>query len=289
MRVLVTGAGGHLGSAIVPELLANGHQVVGLARSERAAAVVRATGADVRRGDVNQLDPAVVAEVDAVIHLAYDHEAVMAGEYAAAATADLAVVRAFGDALAGTGKTFIGIGLGGVEHPRAAIANEILTFADRGVRPLLIAVPQVVHSELDRGGFVPTLIGIARATGVSGYVGATRWPAVHTLDVARLYRLALEQAPSGSQLSAAADEGVAVRDIATVIGRRLGVPTVEIPAAEAAQHFGGFAPLLSFDNPTSSAATRELLGWKPERPDLLTDLESGHYFGSGRDGDDVGR
>jgi nucleoside-diphosphate-sugar epimerase len=289
MRVLVTGASGHIGSAVVPELLAAGHEVVGLARSEAAAAAVGAMGAEVRRGDLEDLDGLreAAADADAVIHLAFDHHRMMlAGDFAGAAAVDLAAVRAFGDALAGTGRTFIGIGM--VREgddpfsasPRAATGRVVVELAERDVRSVLVAVPQVVHSRRDQHGFVPTLIAIARGAGVSGYVGegANRWPAVHTLDLAVLYRLALEKAPAGSQLHAAAEEGVPVREIAEVIGRHLGVPAVSVPAEQAADHFKSFAPFITFDNPTSSAGTRELLGWQPARPGLIADLDEGHYF-----------
>jgi nucleoside-diphosphate-sugar epimerase len=185
--------------------------------------------------------------------------------------------------LAGTGKAFIGIGLGNAvtPNPRSAVAREVAGFAGRGIRSVLVAIPPVVHSTRDRAGFVPTLIQIARATGVSGYVGdgASAWPAVHTLDLAGLYRLALEQAPAGTQLIAAAEEGIAVREIAGTIARHLGIPAVSIPAEQAAAHFGPFGAIMTLGlPPLSSDATRELLDWKPERPGLLADLDEGHYF-----------
>jgi nucleoside-diphosphate-sugar epimerase len=196
---------------------------------------------------------------------------------------DLATVGAFGDALAGTGKAFIGIGLGNAvtPNPRSAVAREVAGFAGRGIRSVLVAIPPVVHSTRDRAGFVPTLIQIARATGVSGYIGdgASAWPAVHTLDLASLYRLALEQAPAGTQLIAAAEEGIAVREIAETIARHLGIPAVSIPAEQATAHFGPFGAIMTLGlPPLSSDATQELLGWKPEHPGLLADLDEGHYF-----------
>ena len=295
MRVFVTGASGHIGSAVVPELLQAGHEVVGLARSETSAAAVKALGAEVRRGDVDDLDGLrkAASDADAVIHLAFNHDAVFAGDLAGAAAADLAVVRAFGDALAGTGKTLIGVGMtragdevGGAAgaavdaNPRSAVSREVAGLAERGVRSLLVAIPPVVHSPRDQHGFIPTLIGIARGAGVSGYVGdgGSRWPAAHALDVGRLYRLALEKAPAGAQLYAAAEEGITVREIAETIGRHLGVPAVSIPAERAADHFRSFALFMTLDVPMSSARTRQLLDWKPEHPGLIADLDQGHYF-----------
>jgi nucleoside-diphosphate-sugar epimerase len=292
MRVFVTGASGHIGAAVVPELLQAGHEVVGLARSEASAAALTAMGTDVHRGDLDDLDGLreAAANADGVIHLAFNHDAVFAGDLASAAAADLAAVQALGDALAGTGKTLMGVGMGrtGTEdgdealdsNPRSAVARTVAGLAERGVRSLLVGIPPVVHSTRDKIGFIPTLIGIARGAGVSGYVGngANRWPAAHVLDVGRLYRLALEKAPAGSQLHAATEEGITVREIAETIGRHLGVPTVSIPAEQAADHFKFFAPFMTLDNPMSSARTQQLLDWKPEHPGLIADLEQGHYF-----------
>ncbi|MBD3004973.1 SDR family oxidoreductase [Streptomyces sp. 5-10] len=291
MRVFVTGASGHIASAVVPELLQAGHEVVGLARSDASATAVKALGAEVRRGDIDDLDGLreAAADADAVVHLAFNHDAIPAGKFADAVAADLAVVRTLGDTLADTGKTLIGVGLtptGDAErdaaiaaNPRSAVSRALHDLTERGVRTVLVAIPPVTHSTRDRGGFIPTLIKIARDTGVSGYVGdgTNRWPAGHTLDVGRLYRLALEKAPAGSQLYAAAEEGITVREIAETIGRHLNVPAVSIPAERAADHFTGF-PFITMDITMPNADTRQLLGWEPVHPGLIADLDDGHYF-----------
>ncbi|MFE2180473.1 SDR family oxidoreductase [Streptomyces sp. NPDC059455] len=291
MRVFVTGASGHIASAVVPELIQAGHEVVGLARSDASATAVKALGAEVRRGDLDDLDGLreAAADADAVVHLAFNHDAIPAGKFAEAVAVDLAVVRTFGDALTGTGKTLIGVGLthtGDAQrdaaidaNPRSAVGRAINDFTERGVRTVLVAIPPVTHSTRDRTGFIPMLIKIARDTGVSGYVGdgANRWPAGHTLDVGRLYRLALEKAPAGSQLYAAAEEGITVREIAETIGRHLNVPAVSIPAERAAEHFTGF-PFITMDITMPNADTRRLLGWEPVHPGLIADLDNGHYF-----------
>jgi nucleoside-diphosphate-sugar epimerase len=294
MRVFVTGASGHIGSAVVPELIQAGHEVTGLARSDASAAAVQAMGADVYRGDLSDPDGlgGAVAAADAVIHLAFDHAMMMGGDFGGAVAADLAVVQALGDALAGTGKTFVGIGMAptgdtrrdaAIEaNPRSAVTRAIAGFSDRGVRTILVAVPPVTHSSQDKIGFVPTLIGIARDKAVSGYVeaGTNHWPAVHTLDLAVLFRLALDQAPAGSQLFGAAEDGIEVREIAATIGRHLGIPAVSIPADQAADHFKAF-PFITMDVTFPGAVTRELLGWEPTRPGLIADLDEGHYFAAG--------
>jgi nucleoside-diphosphate-sugar epimerase len=291
MRVFVTGASGHIGSAVVPELIQAGHEVTGLARSDTSAAAVKAMGADVRRGDLGDPDGLreAAAGTDAVVHLAFDHDTMVAGNFAGAVATDLSVVRALGDALAGTGKTFIGIGLTSTgdaqrdavidANPRSAVSRAIADLAERGVRTILVAIPPVVHSTRDKIGFIPNLIKIARDTGVSGYVdeGANRWAAGHTLDVASLYRLALEKAPAGAQLYAATEEGITVRAIAETIGRHLGIPAVSIPAGQAADHFKSF-PFITLDITMSNADTRQLLDWEPVHPGLIADLEDGHYF-----------
>jgi nucleoside-diphosphate-sugar epimerase len=300
MRVFVTGASGHIGSAVIPELIGAGHQVVGLARSDASAAALAAQGAEVRRGNLDDLDGLreAAASADGVIHLAYKHEAMRSGDYASAVAADLSAIEAIGDGLAGSDKPFVITGgtmmlvFGGItgrpgteqdvleSGPRIDAENTAIALAGRGVRSSALRLPPLVHSSLDHHGFGPTLIAIARATGISGYVedGANRWPAVHTLDAARVYRLALEQAPAGSRLHAVADEGVAFREIAEAIGRNLNVPVKPIAAQDAADHFSYLGAFVGFDNPTTSTYTRELLGWQPTHPGLIDDLDEGHYF-----------
>ncbi len=290
MHVFVTGASGHIGSAVVPELIKAGHEVTGLARSEASAAAVKATGAKVRRGDLADPDGlrAAAADTDAVVHLAFDHATMIAGDFDGAAATDLAVVRAMGEALAGTGKTFIGVGVrrsgdaAAGPSPRGVVSRAIGELGERGVRAILVAIPPVTHSSRDKHGFIPMLIKIARDTGVSGYAGqgANHWPAGHTLDVAALYPLALEKAPAGAQLFAAAEDGIPVREIAETIGRRLGIPAVSIPAGQAADHFKGF-PFITMDVTMPGAETRQLLGWDPVHPGLIADLDEDHYFTTG--------
>jgi nucleoside-diphosphate-sugar epimerase len=303
MRVFVTGASGHIGSAVVPELLGAGHQVVGLARSDSSAEALAAAGAEVRRGDLDDLDGLreAAAAADGVIHLAFKHDLMATGDFPAAVAADLAAIEALGSALEGTGKpfvttsgtlmlTFAGItGRPGTESdaapagPRVDAENYVVALADKGVRSCVVRLPPIVHSPLDHHGFVHVLTGIARQAGVSGYVedGANRWPSVHTLDAARVYRLALEDVPAGSRLHAVADEGVPFRDIAAAIGRGAGVPTAAVSAADAGERFAFLGGFVGVDNPVSSEATRKLLGWEPAHPGLIEDLAAGHYFAQG--------
>ena len=294
MRVFVTGASGYIASAVVPELIEGGHEVVGLARSDASAAAVKAMGAEVRRGDLG--DPAglreAAADADAVIHLAFDHATMLAGNFAGAVATDLAVVQAFGEALAGTGKTLIGIGLthtGDAKrdaaidaNPRSAVARAIAGLTERGVRTILVGIPPVTHGAGDRHGFIPMLIKIARDTGVSGYVGdgTNKWPAGHVLDIARLYRLALDEAPAGAQLYGATEQGITVREIAETIARHLDIPTLSIPAEQAADHFKTF-PFITLDITMPNSGTRQLPDWEPVHPGLIADLEKGHYFATG--------
>jgi len=297
MRVFVTGASGHIGSPVVTELLESGHTVVGLARSDQSAAKLAAAGAEVHRGDLDDVEglATAAADADGVIHLAFKHEAMATGDYASAVAADLRALEVIGQALAGTGKPLVstsgtlmvaGLGRTATENdtresgPRVDAENAVIALADRGVRPSVIRLPPTVHSSLDHHGFIPMLIGIARDKGVAGYVGdgANRWNAGHTLDAAHLYRLALESAPAGSRLHAVGDEGVPFREIAENIGRHLGVPAVSIVPEDAAGHFGFLGPLVALDAPVSSALTQELLSWKPTHPGLIEDLDEGHYF-----------
>ena len=303
MRVFVTGASGHIGFPVVRDLLAAGHKVVGLARSEASAEKISSAGAEVRRSTLDDLDGLREAakNADGVIHLAFKHDlALVSGDFMGAVTADLRAVEAIGEALAGSGKPFVNTsgtmllahsvrGRAGTEddegqeggNPRVASEKLSLAFAKRGVRTSTMRLAPTVHSSLDHHGFIPMLIAAARKNGFSAYVGdgVARWPAVHTLDAARLYRLALEAAPAGSHVHAAAEEGVPFRSIAEAIGRRLSVPAKSVPAEKAGDALGGFIGMIAqLDNPTSSARTRELLGWKPTHADLLADIAEGHYF-----------
>jgi nucleoside-diphosphate-sugar epimerase len=292
MRVFVTGASGWIGSAVVPELLGADHQVLGLARSDSSAAALAAAGAGVLRGDLADLDTlrAGAADCDGVIHLAFIHDFT---DIEASITADRRAIETMGAALEGSGKPLvIASGTpalpgrvaterdepapGGPVAGRAANARTVLGMAGRGVRSSVLGLPRTVHGDGDRHGFIARLIGIARDTGVSGYVGdgSSRWPAVHVLDAAHLFRLAVEQAPAGSRLHAVGDEGVPVREIAEVIGRHLNLPTASAPAGD----FGFLGQILAVDQPASAELTRELLGWRPVQPGLIEDLDKGHYF-----------
>ena len=296
MRVFVTGASGHIASAVIPELLSAGHAVIGLARSDGAAAAVRSLGADVRRGDLDDLDglSAAVREADGVIHLAFQHEDQRAGDLASAVAADLRAIETMGVALKGSDRPFVGTCATGAlilagfhgqlterdvrpGGPRIDAENTVVALAEQGVRSSVVRLPPTVHS-LGRFGFVSGLIAIARATGVAGYLGdgTNRWPSADTRDVGRLYRLALESAPAGSRLHAVTEEGIALRDIAAVIGRRLGVPVAAIAAEDAERHFGFLSGFVGLDNPTSSQITRDTLGWTPTRPGLISDLDEEH-------------
>jgi nucleoside-diphosphate-sugar epimerase len=298
MRVFVTGASGHIGSALLPELLQAGHEVTGLARSDESAAKVAKAGAAVHRGTIKDPETfaSAAAEADGVIHLAFDHEAMAVGDMEAAVATEARVLEMYDRVLRGTGKALVpasgtlmvaGLGRTGTEDDapalpgRAELENQMIALADRGVRTAAVRLPPVVHSDIDgSGGFVRLLIPIARAKGVSAYVGdgANRWPAGHTLDAARLFRLALEKAPAGSRLHAVGDEGIPFREIAEAIGKNLGVPAVSIAPQEADAHFSFLGAAVQLDNPVSTAKTRQLLGWEPTHPGLIDDLNAGHYF-----------
>jgi nucleoside-diphosphate-sugar epimerase len=303
MQVFVTGASGHIGLPVVRELLAAGHSVSGLARSEASAAKLSSTGASVVLSTLDDLDALREAarRADGVIHLAFKHDLALAGgDFMGAVTADLRAVEAIGGALEGTGKPFVNTSgtmlLAHSVHGREAteddagqdggnprVASERLSvgFAERGVRASVVRLAPTVHSSLDHYGFIPMLIAAARKNGFSAYVGdgAARWPGVHTLDAAHLYRLALESAGAGSYIHAAADSGVPFRAIAEAIGRGLDLPARSILPEQAGERLGGFIGMLAqLDNPTSSARTRERLGWQPVHPGLLADLAERHYF-----------
>jgi nucleoside-diphosphate-sugar epimerase len=306
MRVFVTGASGWIGSAVVPELIGAGHQVVGLARSDASATALDAAGAQVHRGTLDDLDGlrGAAAASDAVLHLAFKHDLAFSGDFQGAADADGRAIDAFGEALAGTDRPFViasgtlglapgrvaterdgrdsdsGVAaMGGGPATRLANAQATLSLASRGVRSAVVRLPPTVHGDGDNG-FMATLVGIARDKGVSGYIGdgTNRWPAVHQLDAAQLFRLAVEHAPPGSALHAVADEGVPIRDVAAVIGRHLDVPVVSVSVEDAAEHFSWLAGFLGYDAPASSELTRELLGWQPVHIGLLEDLDQDYYF-----------
>ncbi len=296
MRVFVTGATGFIGSAIVQELIDAGHQVLGLTRSDAGAQSLIAAGAEVHRGDLENLESlrSGAADADAVIHTAFNHDF---SKFVANCEADRQVIEALGDALAGSGSLLIvtsgtgmansGPGLPATEDdppvsskvvPRAASEEAAASVAARGVRVAVVRLPQV-HDTVKQG-LVTYAIQVAREKGVSAYVGdgLNRWPAAHRLDTARLYRLALEKAGAGARYHAVAEEGVPVRDIAEAIGRGLKVPVVSLTAEKAAGHFGWLAAFAGWDIPASSAQTREKLGWNPTGPGLISDLENMRYF-----------
>ncbi len=299
MQVFVTGATGWIGSAVVAELRGARHRVVGLARSDASAAALTATGAEVQSGTLDDLDilESAAAASDGVIHLAFKHDIAFSGDYQGAADADRRAIETFGQSLAGSDRPLIiasGTGLlragavateedegdpSGPTGARVVSEQTALSLAARGVRSSSVRLPPTNHGEGDNG-FIAMIVATAREKGVSGYVsdGTNRWAAVHRLDSARLFRLAVETAPAGSVLHAVAEEGVPMRDIAEVIGRHLHVPAVPISPEDAGEHFGFLGGFLAADIPASSALTREQMGWQPTHPGLIDDLEAGHYF-----------
>jgi nucleoside-diphosphate-sugar epimerase len=304
MKIFVTGASGWIGSAVVPELLRGGHEVVGLARSDVSAKELQEAGAHVHRGDLD--DPGglarAAADSDGVIHLAFQHEVAFGGDFGAAGAADRRAVEAMGAALAGSDRPFVlasgmvGLALGRpanendglVASPeiranpagvRAATALLALSLRGLGVRSSVLRFPPTVHGDGDKG-FMATFVGIARQRGVAGYVGdgTNRWPAVHVSDAARLARLAVEAAPAGSVLHAAGEEGVPFVRLAEAMGRGLGVPARSVDPANAFEHFGFLGLFAGLDSPVSATITRELLGWDVTGPSLLEDLDKDYYY-----------
>jgi len=299
MRIFVTGASGWIGSAVVAELLAADHEVLGLARSEASAEGVAAAGAEVRRGDIADLDVLrdAAAESDGVIHLAFRHDVAFSGDFETAVSSDLAAIEALGGALAGTDRPLaIASGVAGLNRgtlaterdtaepfsgPGGRILNErtALALAERGVRSMSVRFAPTVHGDGDNG-FTAMIVAADRAAGSAAYIGdgLNRWPAVHRSDAARLVRLGIEGAPPGSVLHAIAEEGVPIRDVAEAIGRGLDLPVTSITTEQAGAHFGFLARFLALDMPVSSALTRELLSWEPSGPGLIADLEQAHYY-----------
>jgi nucleoside-diphosphate-sugar epimerase len=295
MRVFVTGASGWIGSAVVDELLATGHEVTGLARSDSSAAALQATGAHVRRGDLDDLDRirAGATDAEAVIHLANKHDF---ANPAVSAAAERAAVQTIGDALAGTGHPFLlasgvaGLTQGrpateddaspahGPDSPRGGSENLALEFVDRGVHSVSLRFSPTVHGDRDHG-FIAAIAAVAREKGVSGYPGdgTNRWAAVHRSDAARLVALGLQKAPAGARLHAVAEQGVRTREIAEAIGRALDLPVTSIADDDVQGHFGWIGTFFAMDLAATSAVTRELLGWTPTGPTLIEDIDAGAY------------
>ena len=301
MRIFVTGASGHIASAVIPELLTHGHEVVGLARSDASAEAVGSLGADVHRCDLDDLESlaAVAAEADGVIHLAFKHEEMRTGDFMSAVDSDLAAIQAIGETLVGTDKPFVTTGgtlmlaMGGITGrpgteddqleggPRVDAENYSRSLAQRGVRSSVIRLAPMVHSDLDLHGFTSALIGFARESGAAAYLGkgANRWPAANSYDVGVLYRLAVEQAPAGSTFHGVGDLGIPFKVIAETIAGKLGIETKSITGEEAPHYLGFLAGFAGLDNPVSIDKTRDVLGWEPIHPGWVEDVQTGHYIG----------
>jgi nucleoside-diphosphate-sugar epimerase/ketosteroid isomerase-like protein len=308
MRVFVAGGTGHAGSYIIPELVAAGHEVTALARSDASAAALTALGAKVRRGDLHDLDglKEAATDSDGVIHVAHRQDLLPTGGIDAVAAAELPIMHAYGEALAGTGKPLVAAGsigspgnLGrpateedpalpsGDEHKgtlraRNVVETAVIDLAERGVRSSVVRIANIAHDTTDRAGFLPLLIALAKEKDVVGYPGdgTNLWNAVHVRDLASVFRLALEKGPAGSYWHAVEDGGIPFREIAEAIGSRLGLPVVSIPVDELVTpgYFGLLANLVTQSYPASNLITRRTLGWEPTWPGLLADLDNGHYF-----------
>jgi nucleoside-diphosphate-sugar epimerase len=307
MRVFITGASGWIGRAVVSELTAAGHAVMGLARSDASAEALQAAGVEVRTGSLDDLDTLreSAASCEGVIHLAFKHDLAFSGDFLGAAEADRRAIETFGEALAHSDKPFViasgllGLAPGRVATERDGLAAQsadpeasmrgparrranahlTLALADRGVRSSIVRLPPTCHGDGDNG-FMPAAIGFARAKGAAAYVGdgSNRWPAVHRDDAARVFCLALESAPAGSALHAVGDEGVPIREVAEVFASRLHVAAVSVTAEQAGEYVGWLGGFWGLDSPASAQITRELLGWEPTHPGLIEDLGAGHYF-----------
>lgn len=291
MKVFVTGASGFIGSAVVKELLAAGHKVTGLARSDESLKAISEAGAETLKGSLDDLDSlrSGAAASDGVIHTAFIHDF---SQYAKAAEVDKAAIEAMGEVLKGTAKPIVVTGgilglpkTGGFiteadAAPGSGRASEAaaMALADAGVNASVIRLPPSVHDKGDKG-FVPFIINMARRKGAAAYVdeGNNRWPAVHRLDAAHLFRLALEKAAKGSRYNAIGDEGIPVREIAEVIGNHLNLPVISINPEKATDYFEWMGRFISFDSPATGYKTRELLGWQPKHIGLIEDMQK-HYF-----------